>query len=107
MVHARMARHSYANWALRLDADSLTITHISARPVIHSGSYSLGGYFKGVLIVGSFHEIWTPDGRQVSSMILTMLFAAGPPKLVLPCMTIMHVHSVADSQTWQRVGTGC
>ncbi|KAK9813875.1 hypothetical protein WJX73_003016 [Symbiochloris irregularis] len=71
MVHARQGRHDYAHWALRLDADSLAITHISTRPVLQSKSYSdLGGYFAGVLIVGSFHEIWTPDGQQVLRLLI-------------------------------------
>lgn len=63
MVHVRMGRN-YAHWLLRLDPDSLVITHISTEPVIQSRSYHLEGYFKGVLTVGSFHVI-QHEGEQV------------------------------------------
>ena len=67
MVHTRMGAHAYAHWALRLDSASLAITHNSVAPVIQSASYELGGYFEGVLIVGSFHVVLAPDGQQVLS----------------------------------------
>ena len=38
---------------------------ISAQPVVASDTYALDGYFKGVLIVGSFHVVQEADGQQV------------------------------------------
>ena len=56
---------SYLNWLLQMNPSTLQITAISAQPVVASDSYTLEGYFKGVLIVGSFHAVEGTDGHQV------------------------------------------
>ena len=57
---------SYLNWLVQMDPSTLQITALSAQPVVASDSFALDGYFKGVLIVGSFHVVDDPtDGQQV------------------------------------------
>ena len=66
-------KHEYHHWVLRLNAMSLAITHISAGPVIKSDDYQLEGYFKGALIVGSFHVVEEAAGQQVTLQLTTFL----------------------------------
>ena len=63
MVHTRAQFHSYAHWALRLDPDTLRVTHVSAGAVLQTAAYFTEGYLQGVLTVGSFHVLQSPQGQ--------------------------------------------
>ena len=64
MVHSR-AQHSYSHWLVRLHPETLQVTHISAGPVLRSSWFALEGHVRGVLVVGSFHVLWS-SGELVS-----------------------------------------
>lgn len=56
VVHSRK-NAIYRNWALRIDARTWQVTHVSAGPVLKSSDYAVRGYFHGVLVISSFHIV--------------------------------------------------
>ena len=79
MVHQRSrlkgGQHGveYRHWLLRLDPQSLQVLHVSTAPVLQSSDYLLGGFFPGVLTVGSFHLM------PVNNSLVGSLCTQGPP----------------------------
>ena len=87
MVHTRAQFHSYAHWALRLDPDTLRVTHVSAGAVLQTAAYFTEGYLQGVLTVGSFHVLESPQGQA-------RLLPVRRPRLAGRCM---HEHLAQKS----------
>lgn len=89
MVHTRADFHSYAHWALRLDPDSLKVTHVSAGAVLQTAAYYTEGYLRGVLTVGSFHVLDSPQGQVCKDLhVCEVQTPAGRD----PCMAALPVH---------------
>ncbi|KAK9789384.1 hypothetical protein WJX73_006807 [Symbiochloris irregularis] len=70
MVHAHTNTSTYAHWAVRLDSDTLAVTHISSQPLIKAADYEKAGYKPDNLVVGSCHELILPSGKQVLRLLL-------------------------------------
>ena len=76
MVHQRKQGRGYAHWVLRMRADRMQVTHVSAGPLLKWADYRLQGFKAYALVVGSYHVFGAAEAG-LGHALLRVFFGEG------------------------------